>query len=100
VVDTDERRRSFGEPLNQPPGNAPARPILPRTGWRLDFPLNPAENPGSRTNVLAIGVTYIKPTAEGFIIVARRIEIAPAATAGKTTAAPHHLEDDNEERWV
>ena len=56
----------LGEPLDQRPGNTPARPILPRTWWRLDFPLNPAENAGSRTNVLAIGVTDIKPTAEGF----------------------------------
>jgi hypothetical protein len=46
---------------------------------------NPLGNPGSRTNVLCIGVTDIKPTAEGFVVLCRRIEIAPSVTAGKTT---------------
>lgn len=46
---------------------------------------NPLGNPGSRTNVLAVGVTDIKPTAEGFIITCRKIEIAPSVAAAKTT---------------
>jgi len=37
VVDADNRRRSFGEPLNQPLGNAPPSPILPRARRWLDF---------------------------------------------------------------
>lgn len=46
---------------------------------------NPSGNPGSRTNVLAVGVTDIKPTAEGFIITCRKIEIAPSVAVSKTT---------------
>jgi hypothetical protein len=49
---------------------------------------NPQGNPGSRTNVLAVGVTAIKPTPDGFIIICRKIEIAPAIAADKTTEHP------------
>jgi hypothetical protein len=48
---------------------------------------NPLGNPGSRTNVLCIGVTDIKPTAEGFVVLCRRIEIAPSVAADKTAEA-------------
>jgi len=37
VIDADEGQRPFGEPFNQPLGNAPTRPVFTRTGWRLDF---------------------------------------------------------------
>src|SRR5271155_3647534 len=37
MVNADERRRPFGEPLDQPFGNAPASPVFARTAWRHDF---------------------------------------------------------------
>lgn len=38
VVDADERRRPFGEILNQPLGDSLSGPLSARTRWRLDFP--------------------------------------------------------------
>jgi hypothetical protein len=37
VVDAAERRFPFGEPFNQPLGNAPTSPVFARAGRRLDF---------------------------------------------------------------
>lgn len=54
---------------------------------------NPQGNPGARTPIVCYGVTSITPTADGFEVKCRKIEVAPTGVAAKAADEPPLIEE-------